>query len=73
MLYWFIVIVGLMFLLFQIFFGGASVAKFKSDLPSNGTDGSAKPKKRKGVIALCLILSVVSLGMLVASLISFLS
>lgn len=73
MFYWIIVILGVLFVLFQIFFGGSSVAKFKSDLPASGTDGTTKPKKRKGVLALCLILSVVSLGMLVASLISFLS
>lgn len=73
MIYWIIVGVGVLFVLFQIFFGGGQVAKFKSDLPAGGTEGSAKRKPRKVVVGLCLILSVVSLVMLVASLISFLS
>ena len=54
MIYWIIVGVGVLFVLFQIFFGGGQVAKFKSDLPVGGTEGSAKRKPRKVVVGLCL-------------------
>lgn len=71
-LFWVILIGGVLFVLYNILFGGNTTSKFKSDLPAPEKGFVAKVKKRKGVFALCLILSVISLALLILSLISFL-
>lgn len=69
MLQWLIVIAGLGFILFQVFLSSGGKTKFKSDLPK--TDTVIK-RKKVGLIVCFSILSVLSLGLLIVALISFL-
>ena len=66
-LYALLIVSGIAFIVIQLFFSSGGKAKFKSDLPK-----VEKPKK-KVFIACSLILSVISLGLLIAAMISFLS
>lgn len=68
MLYWLIVIAGVIFLLVQIFLSTGGKAKFKSDLPKT----KELTKKRKVVIVCSSILCVISLVLLIVALISWL-
>lgn len=65
---WFILIVGIGWILFNIFLNSGGQAKFKSDLPKQG-----KPKRKVGLIICFSILSVLTLVLLIVALISFLS
>lgn len=71
-LFWVILVGGILFVLYNVFFGGNTTSKFKSDLPTSDKGFLAKAKKRKGVFVLCLILCGISLVLLILSLISFL-
>lgn len=53
MLKWLILITGLIFILYSIFFSSSNKSKFSSDLPK---DGKPFYKTKKGIFALCLIL-----------------
>lgn len=68
-MYWLIVIVGLGFILYNIFFSSGGKTKFKSDLPKSETQ---VVKKKVGVIVCFSLLSVISLVLLIVALISFL-
>lgn len=65
---WLVVIAGVLFVLYNIFFNTGGNAKYKSDLPKTPENA----KKRKGVIICFSILSVLSLALLTVALISFL-
>lgn len=70
-LYVIILIAGIGFILYQIFFNSGGNAKFKSDLPESV---KVKSKRKRVVIVACsLILSVISLVLLIALLTSLLS
>ena len=70
MLAWLVVIVGFLYVLFQIFLSSGGKTKFKSDLPK--TDILTN-KKKMGVKICLLSLCAISLVMLVVAMISFLS
>lgn len=70
-LYLLILVAGVLFILYQIFLNSGGNVKFKSDLPESVKANSKQ--KRKVIIACFLILSVISLVLLIALLISLLS
>lgn len=50
-MFWIILIGGIAFIVYQIFFGSGQKSKFKSDLPTNKVPWY---KNKKGVVCFCL-------------------
>lgn len=66
--FWIILVVGIIWILFNIFLNSGGQAKFKSDLPV-----TEQSKKKKKVIKLCFLsLCLISLVMSIALIISLL-
>lgn len=69
-LYILVLVAGVVFILYQLFFNAGGNAKFKSDLPAS--DKVTVRRKRMVLIACFSILCVIFLGLLIALLISLL-
>lgn len=67
-MFWLVLVAGLIFILYNIFFNSGGTAKFKSDLPKEKNN----IKKKKGLLICSSILFAVSLALLIVALISFL-
>lgn len=65
---WLIVVAGVLFILYNLFFNSGGNAKYKSDLPQS----KEHAKKKKGIIICFSILSGISLVLLIVAMISFL-
>lgn len=67
MLYALVLIGGIIFILYSIFFSGSSKSKFSSDLPKDKKVPFYKTKK--GIVLLCLAISLIAFSVyLIASL-----